>query len=166
MSAAIKLLIADDHSIIREGLGLILEMADDIKVVGEASGGQEAIDLAAELEPDVVLMDLRMPGVDGIAAIEHIREHQPGIAIIILTTYDEDELMLEGLKAGARGYRIKDVERGRLIESFQISCFSYERIPNLCNLRRPPLMTRDLESVEWFLLNSYRGGQSCLLFSL
>ena len=119
MNAPIRLLIADDHSIVREGLRLILEMADDISVVGEACDGQQAIELAEELEPDVILMDLRMPGVDGLAAIQHLGEHQPTIAIIILTTYDEDELMLQGLQAGARGYLIKDVKRGRLMESIR-----------------------------------------------
>ena len=104
MNAPIRLLIVDDHSIVREGLSLILEMADDITVVGEASDGQQAIALAEELDPDVILMDLRMPGVDGMTALQHIREHQPAIAIIILTTFDEDELLLQGLQAGARGF--------------------------------------------------------------
>ena len=88
MNDVIRLLIADDHSIVRDGLSLILEMADDIAVVGEASDGQQAIDLAEELEPDVILMDLRMPGVDGLTAIQHLREHQPHIAIIILSFGD------------------------------------------------------------------------------
>jgi len=113
----IKILIADDHLIIRQGLRLIFETEDEFKVVGEASDGAEALRLCAELAPDVVLMDLRMPGMDGLTAIEKLRVSQPEIAVVILTTFNEDDLMLRGLQAGARGYLLKDTDRAALFDT-------------------------------------------------
>lgn len=111
----IRVLITDDHLIIREGLRLILETADGIEVVGEAADGNACLQLAAVLQPDVILMDLRMPHMDGITAIERLRRDLPEIAIIILTTYNEDDLMIRGLQVGARGYLLKDTNREQLI---------------------------------------------------
>jgi len=115
----IKLLIADDHLIIRQGLRLILETEDEFEIVGEASDGAEAVERCQELKPDVVLMDLRMPNMDGLAAIEKLRELQPETAVVILTTFNEDELMLRGLKAGARGYLLKDTDRNALFDTIR-----------------------------------------------
>lgn len=119
MTDSIRVLIADDHLIVREGLRLIFETADSIEVVGEASDGAEAIRLADELKPNVVLMDLRMPNVDGLTAIERLRSAQPDIAVVILTTYNEDALMMRGLKAGARGYLLKDTDRQTLLDTIR-----------------------------------------------
>ncbi len=115
----IRILIADDHLIIREGLRLILETEDGLELVGEASDGAEALRLAAELQPDVILMDLRMPGMDGLTAIERLRVEQPHIAVVILTTFNEDELMRRGLRAGARGYLLKDTDRQTLFNNIR-----------------------------------------------
>lgn len=115
----IRLLIADDHLIIRQGLRLILETEDDFEIVAEANDGAEAVRLCNEHNPDVVLMDLRMPGMDGITAIEKLREKQPEIAVVILTTFNEDELMLRGLQAGARGYLLKDTDRAALFDTIR-----------------------------------------------
>lgn len=115
MTDKIRVLITDDHTIVRSGLRLILETADHIEVVGEAENGRVALSLAAELQPDIILMDLRMPEMDGLTAIGHLQEEQPHIAVIILTTYNEDEMMLRGLQAGARGYLLKDMSRDSLI---------------------------------------------------
>ena len=101
---SIHVLIADDHLVVREGLRAILEAASDLVLVGEAADGAEAVQLAAELSPDVVLMDLRMPNVDGIEAIRRIKARCPDVEIVILTTYDDDEHIVRGLRAGARGY--------------------------------------------------------------
>ena len=117
MNETIRVLITDDHSIVREGLTLILETAESIEVVGEAADGAEALKLVAEKEPDVVLMDLRMPGMDGLTAIEHLQRDQPQVAIIILTTYNEDDLMLRGLQAGAKGFLLKDTVRETLLDT-------------------------------------------------
>lgn len=115
----IRILIADDHLVVREGLQLILGMEDDLEVVGEADDGETAVRLAAELQPDVVLMDLRMPGMGGLEAIEQILAQWPDIAIVILTTYNEDELMIRGLQAGARGFLLKDTGRQALFHTIR-----------------------------------------------
>ena len=115
----IKLLIADDHLIIRQGLRLILETEDEFEIVGEASDGREALSLCKKLKPDVVLMDLRMPNMDGLTAIEKLRAEQPEIAVVILTTFNEDELMFRGLQAGARGYLLKDTDRSTLFNTIR-----------------------------------------------
>ena len=115
----IKLLVADDHLIIRQGLRLILETEADFELVGEASDGAQALDLCKKLKPDVVLMDLRMPGMDGLTAIEKLRVTQPEIAVVILTTFNEDDLMFRGLQAGARGYLLKDTDRSALFDTIR-----------------------------------------------
>src|SRR5512136_1347815 len=119
MSHSIRVLIADDHLIVREGLRMILETSDDIQAVGEAADGAEAVRLAQALAPDVVLMDLRMPNMDGLAAIERLRLQQPQVAVVILTTYNEDDLMQRGLRAGARGYLLKDTDRDTLFNTIR-----------------------------------------------
>ncbi len=115
----IRVLIADDHLIVRQGLRLILETEDDLVLVGEAADGGEALTRCAELHPDVVLMDLRMPGMDGLTAIERLAVEQPAVAVVILTTYNEDALMLRGLRAGARGYLLKDTDREALFATIR-----------------------------------------------
>jgi len=115
----IKILIADDHLIIRQGLRLIIETENDFELVGEASDGAEALKLCKKLNPDVVLMDLRMPNMDGLTAIEKLRIEQPEIAVVILTTFNEDELMFRGLQAGARGYLLKDTDRSTLFDTIR-----------------------------------------------
>jgi NarL family two-component system response regulator YdfI len=119
MSDTIRLLIADDHLIVRQGLRLILETEDGFELVGEATDGAEAVQLAGELHPDVILMDLRMPGMDGLTAIEQLAKTQPEIAIVILTTFNEDDLMVRGLRAGAKGFLLKDTDRETLFESIR-----------------------------------------------
>jgi NarL family two-component system response regulator YdfI len=113
----IRVMITDDHLIIREGLRLILETTDEIEVVGEAKDGAECLRLLPELKPDVILMDLQMPGMDGITAIEHLHRDHSEIAIVILTTYNEDDLMIRGLQQGARSYLLKDTNRETLIDT-------------------------------------------------
>jgi two-component system, NarL family, response regulator YdfI len=105
--------------VVRDGLRLILESEDDFEVVGEAANGAEAVHLCAELNPQVVLMDLRMPGMDGLTAIKHIHQQQPDINIVILTTYNEDALMLDGLRSGARSYLLKDTKRQVMFDTLR-----------------------------------------------
>jgi NarL family two-component system response regulator YdfI len=116
---SIRILITDDHLIVREGLRMIFDTVPDIELVGEANNGQEALDAVDTLHPDVVLMDLQMPVMDGITAIKHLRKMHPELAIIILTTYKEDALMHQGLAAGAHGYLFKDTDRETLIDTIQ-----------------------------------------------
>lgn len=119
MSEPIRVLITDDHFIVRQGLRLILNTADDIELVGEAVNGEEALQLTAEHQPHVVLMDLRMPVMDGLTAIEQLQQTHPHVSVIILTTYNEDEMMLRGLQLGARGYLLKDTERDTLLNTIR-----------------------------------------------
>lgn len=114
---SIRVLITDDHFIVRQGLRLILETAENVEVVGEAGDGTECLRLVPQLTPDVVLMDLQMPGMDGLTAIGYLRREHPQIAIVILTTFNEDEMMLKGLQAGARGYLLKDTDRETLLDT-------------------------------------------------
>ena len=115
----IRVLITDDHLIVRQGLRLILKTAADIELVGEATNGEEALQSTAELQPHIVLMDLRMPVMDGLTAIEQLGQLHPQVAVIILTTYNEDEMMLRGLKLGARGYLLKDTDRETLLNTIR-----------------------------------------------
>ena len=119
MSEPIRVVIADDHAVVREGLRLILEASAGFSVVGEAADGAVAVHLMEEVQPDVVLMDLRMPGMDGLQAIEQIQQRRPGMAVVILTTYNEDELVLRGLQAGARGYLLKDMSSETLLQTIR-----------------------------------------------
>ena len=119
MSESIRVLISDDHFIVRQGLRLILNTAADIELVGEAANGAEALQLTGEKLPHVVLMDLRMPVMDGLTAIEQLGQQYPQVAVIILTTYNEDEMMLRGLQLGARGYLLKDTERETLLNTIR-----------------------------------------------
>jgi DNA-binding NarL/FixJ family response regulator len=115
----IGVLLVDDQQIVRQGLATILRYAPGIEVVGEAGDGKEAIALAAALRPDVVLMDLKMPSLGGIPATRRICKAQPETHVIILTTYDADDLVFEGIKAGAKGYLLKDASSETLIEAIR-----------------------------------------------
>lgn len=119
MSHSIRVMITDDHLIVREGLRLLLETVPGVEVVGEASHGAECLDRIPSLLPDVILMDLQMPVMDGLTAIQQIRHRHPQIAIVILTVFNEDEMMLRGLQAGALGYLLKDTNRETLLDTIQ-----------------------------------------------
>lgn len=103
-----RVLVVDDQTVVRDGLVLLLGLLDGIEVVGSAGDGEEAVRLAREQEPDVVLMDLRMPRVDGVEATRRIKLAQPAVQIVVLTTYSDDESVFAALQAGARGYLTKD----------------------------------------------------------
>ena len=104
----IRVLIADDQRVVREGLGMLVSLIDEVEVVGSASNGAEAVRLAEAHRPDVILMDLRMPDVDGVAATADLRERLPGARVLVLTTYADDTAILSALRAGAVGYLTKD----------------------------------------------------------
>jgi len=137
----IKIVIADDHLIIRQGLRLILETESDFDLVGEAGDGAEALEVCAQTHPQVVLMDLRMPGMDGLTAIEKLRGDQPETAVVILTTFNEDDLMMRGLQAGAKGYLLKDTTREALFNAIRAAARGE-------TLLSPETMLRLLNQVE------------------
>lgn len=119
MVEAIRILIADDHPVVREGLFAMLSREPDFEMVGEAEDGVEAVDKAKELSPDIVLMDLRMPELDGVEAIKQIKSARPGTGFIILTTYSDDEYIFRGIEAGARAYLLKDAPRDELFKAIR-----------------------------------------------
>lgn len=125
----IRVLIADDHMVVRAGLRAILEAVPDLVQVGEAANGMEALQLVEETQPDVVLMDLQMPEMDGITAIQHIKAHYPNVQVVILTTYDDDDLIVRGLQAGARGYLLKDTPRTTLFETIRAAARGESLLP-------------------------------------
>lgn len=116
----IRVLIADDHPVVRRGLSNLLAEETDLEVVGQAANGAEAVELAREKRPDVVLIDLRMPVLDGVEAIKQIRAEREGVHFIILTTYDSEEWIFEGIKAGARGYLLKDAELEEVARAIRV----------------------------------------------
>lgn len=111
----IRVLVADDHPIVRGGIVALLESADDLSVVGEASTGLQAVELALEHEPDIVLMDLQMPELSGAEATALILEQRPGIRVIVLTTYESDSAILQAIEAGASGYLLKAAPAGEIL---------------------------------------------------
>jgi len=116
----IRVVLADDQPLVRTGLRMILSAVDDIEVVGEAADGAEAISVCAELSPDVVLMDVRMPGVDGIDATRAVTATDPPPKVLVLTTFDLDDVVYEALRAGASGFLLKDAPEERLITAIRV----------------------------------------------
>lgn len=119
MIKKIKLLIVDDQELFREGLMTLLSIKNDFEVVDQSSSGEEAILAATKLLPEVILMDLRMPGIGGVEATKRILQQHPGMKIIVLTTFDEDDLVFNALHAGAVGYLLKDVSPEKLFEAIR-----------------------------------------------
>ncbi len=117
--SVIHLLLVDDQALFREGLRTLLSVYPDLEVVGEAGNGEEALRLADRLRPDIVLMDLQMPVLDGVAATRRLRSAHAECRVIVLTTFDDDEYVFEGLRAGALGYLLKDVSSGELAEAIR-----------------------------------------------
>ena len=115
----VRVLVVDDQLIVRDGLVALLDLADGISVVGSAGDGQQALELLAATPCDVVLMDLRMPGVDGVTATGIVRREHPGVAVLVLTTYADDESITAALSAGARGYLTKNAGRAEIIAAIR-----------------------------------------------
>jgi DNA-binding NarL/FixJ family response regulator len=118
--SAVRVLIADDQALVRSGFRMIIEAREDLEVVGEAEDGDEAARLAAELEPDVVLMDVRMPGVDGIEATRRIVSSENEARVLVLTTFDLDEYVYAAVRAGASGFLLKDVRPEDLVDAIRL----------------------------------------------
>lgn len=128
MDGKIRVVIVDDHDVVRQGLAVFIEAFPDLLLVGEASNGAEAVKLCADLRPDVVLMDLVMPVMDGVSAIRAIRQHNPAVQVVVLTSYKEEELVRAALQAGAIGYLLKNTS---IDELASIIRSAYEGKPTL-----------------------------------
>jgi DNA-binding NarL/FixJ family response regulator len=122
MSPPIRVVLADDQALVRAGFRSLLDAQDDIQVIGEASSGDEAVRLASDLAPDVVLMDIRMPGMDGLAATRAIAEDErlTDVRIVVLTTFGLDEYVFEAIRSGASGFLVKDTEPDELVQAVRV----------------------------------------------
>jgi DNA-binding NarL/FixJ family response regulator len=154
-SERIRVLIADDHLIVLEGLAAIISRQPDMMVVAEASDGRKAVELWQTHRPDVVLIDLRMPVMDGVAAIEEIRRHDASARLIVLTTFDTDSDVVKAIKAGAKGYLLKDARREDLLDTIRRvkrgeTCLPAQLVQKLAaSLSREALTSREVEVLEY-----------------
>jgi len=163
----IRVLVTDDQELVRTGFGMILRNRDDLEVVGEAGDGEQAVRLATQVRPDVVLMDVRMPGMDGIEATRRVVALPDAPRVIMLTTYDEDEPMYAALRAGASGFLLKDVRPADLVDAIRVVAAGeallapsvtrrlldrfVTELPNDVGVRRPELSAltdREMEVLE------------------
>jgi DNA-binding NarL/FixJ family response regulator len=119
--SAVTVLVADDQRLVREGIASLLDIQDGIQVIGQAVDGQEAIEKALALKPDVILMDVRMPVLDGILATAQITRQMPACRVIMLTTFDDEEYVIKSLRAGAVGYLLKDIPASQLAQAIQLA---------------------------------------------
>ena len=152
---AIKLLIVDDHTVVRDGLMTMLGREKDFAVMGEARNGLEAVEKVREVHPDVVLMDLRMPELDGVEAMRRIRTEDPEVKFIVLTTYDSDEYIFDAIEAGAKGYLLKDTSREELFRAVRA-------VHRGESLVEPGVAAKLLDRFAQLRRESARGGQDLL----
>jgi DNA-binding NarL/FixJ family response regulator len=164
----IRILIADDHAMVRQGLRAFLDLSRDLETVGEAAGGRQAVDLAHRLRPDLVLMDLLMPDLDGISAITEIRRELPAVEVLALTGYLEDQLIADALHAGAVGYLLKDTDTEELHRAVRAAAAGQVQLSPAVAARlvhdvrlpvSPPQLTRREEQVLALLARGRANGQ-------
>ncbi|GLY91487.1 response regulator [Actinoallomurus iriomotensis] len=169
----IRLLIADDHPVVRDGLSSMFARDPDFEVVGEAGDGAEAVRLAGDLRPDVILMDLRMPGMDGVTAIAELARQGTATRVLVLTTYDTDSHVLPAIEAGATGYLLKDAPRAELLRAVRAAAhgeavLSPSVASRLMNrVRTPgsgPLSRREIEVLELVAAGSTNRQAAARLF--
>lgn len=150
----IRVLIVDDHAVVREGLAVIIDRQSDLEVGGQAGSGERAIELFAKLHPDVTLMDIRMPGMDGVEATRQLRQINPAARVLVLTTYDGDEYIHRAIEAGAAGYLLKNASREELLQAIRTVHAGRRYFPSQVASRlvefgpRCDLTTREIEVLQ------------------
>jgi len=147
----VRLLIADDHALFREGLQAILKSVPDIEIVGEAGTGREALTLASDLAPDVILMDIQMPDLNGVEATRHILQTQPDVGIIIVTMLEDDDSLFSAMRAGARGYVLKGADKAEMLKSIRAvaggeALFGPAIAARLLNFFQEPMPRKGIET--------------------
>lgn len=161
MTEKIRILVVDDHNIVRQGLVALLSISPELQVVAEASDGAQAIDLYRRHQPDITLMDLRLPNINGVDAISQIRREFPAARIVVLTTFDGDEDIYRALQAGARGYLLKGMSSEELLEAIHAVHAGKTRIPTLVAERLAGRMgTTELTTRETEVLRQIVAGRS------
>ena len=120
MVEQIQIVVVDDHPVLRDGLSAVLSTQPDFRVIGEAESGVEAVEIIVELRPDVVMLDLEMPEMDGVETLKRLREHNPDIRVIVFTAFDTDERILAAVQAGAQGYLLKGAPRDQIFEAVRV----------------------------------------------
>ncbi len=161
----VRIVVTDDHSVVRQGLRMFLELDEEIEIVGEAANGAEAVELATSLQPDVVLMDLLMPVMDGITAITEIRRQAPGVEVVALTSVLEDASVVGAIRAGAIGYLLKDTNADELRRAVKAAAggqvqLSPEAAVRLMREVRAPETSESLTDRETDVLRLLADGQS------
>ncbi|WP_328364708.1 response regulator transcription factor [Streptomyces sp. NBC_00457] len=156
MTAPVRVVLADDQQLIRTALSMVLAELDDVEVVGEAATGEEAVRLVAELAPDVVVMDIRMPGMGGIEATDHITRDEPDTRVVVLTTFDDDDHVYGALRAGASGFLVKDMALDDIIAAVRVVAagdaliapsVTRRLIRDFASRPQPPGTRRDLKAI-------------------
>jgi two-component system, NarL family, response regulator len=161
MTEKIRIMLADDHEVVREGLAAILGRRDDFEVVAEVGDGEAAVETWRRLKPDVALLDLRMPKLEGVEAIRQIRKLDPDAKLIILTTYDGDEDIYQGLRAGAKGYLLKDTPREQIVDAIHAVIAGRTYIPSQVGEKLASRVNVDtLTDKELQILKQIANGQS------
>lgn len=157
----IKIIIADDQTLIRDGLASLLSIKKEVEILATAKNGEEAVKLAKELSPDIILMDIRMPVMDGLAALNKIKETNPNIKIIMLTTFDDDDYIIKSLQAGAQGYLLKDIPIDDLVRAleqamngtFQATNSVISRLSTHLSNKKQNDESADIENIKQCFLN-------------
>jgi RNA polymerase sigma factor (sigma-70 family) len=157
----IKIIIADDQTLIRDGLASLLSIKKEVEILATAKNGEEAVKLAKELSPDIILMDIRMPVMDGLAALNKINEINPNIKIIMLTTFDDDDYIIKSLQAGAQGYLLKDIPIDDLVRAleqamngtFQATNSVISRLSTHLSNKKQNDESADIENIKQCFLN-------------
>lgn len=153
----IQIVVVDDHPVLREGLSAVLNTQPDFRVISEAESGAEAVEIIVELRPDVVMLDLEMPEMDGVETLKRLREHNPDIRVIVFTAFDTDERILAAIQAGAQGYLLKGAPRDQIFEAVRVVHSGDSLLQPVVASKLLRQMSQTSESTETFVSVTPRG---------